>query len=301
MLSTVSTTVPPARMRLDEPKKPTERTASPDPDDAIETVVRTRFSGGARTRGSDAVVREEPLEIQLGAASLAVVMRTPGDDEDLALGFLVTERVVRSRAEVLSVRHSSVAATPRSEGNVVRVSLAPGVAVDLERLRRNLYASASCGICGKATLDAVLADLPPLEDGLRLPAAFFAGLADRVLERQAVFAETGGIHAAALVSADGRILAVREDVGRHNAVDKVVGWAAADDRLPLAGHVLFVSGRVSYEIAQKALAARIPVVAAVSAPSSLAVELAERAGMTLVTFLRGDRFNVHGREDRITG
>jgi FdhD protein len=179
--------------------------------------------------------------------------------------------------------------------------LAEGITVDFERLRRNLYASASCGLCGKATIDAVLAVAPPLDDAARFPASFFAALPERLRAAQDAFSRTGGLHAAALVAPDGSFLAAREDVGRHNAVDKVVGWALRAERLPLAGHVLLVSGRVSYEIAQKALAARIPVVAAVSAPSSLAVDLAVRAGMTLVAFLRGDSFNLYGATERVVG
>jgi FdhD protein len=179
------------------------------------------------------------------------------------------------------------------------VHLRPGVDVDLERLRRHLYASSSCGVCGKASIEQALATAPPLSDRVRLEAGFFLGLPGRLREGQAVFAETGGLHAAALFSTDGSLRVLREDIGRHNAVDKVVGWAVDEGRLPLAGQVLLVSGRLSFEVAQKALAARIPVVAAVSAPSSLAIELAERAGLTLVGFLREGGFNVYGARERI--
>ncbi len=265
----------------------------------MASVSLTRFESGRASAAKDSVAREEPLEIQIGGASLAVVMRTPGHDEELARGLLVTERVIRSPSDVASVRHCTVAQSPEAEGNVIRVTLAPGVAVDLERLRRNLYASASCGICGKATLENVLATAPPLDDPSTFPAAYFRGLPERLREAQVVFAETGGLHAAGLFDRAGELLVVREDVGRHNAVDKVIGWALERGRLPLAGHVLGVSGRISYEIAQKALVARIPVIAAVSAPSSLAVELAESARMALVGFLRGGSFNVYGRRERI--
>ena len=247
----------------------------------------------------DAVAREEPLEIRLGGAPLAVVMRTPGDDEDLALGFLVSERVVRSPADVVSVRHAAQLAAPEAEENAIQVVLAPGVEVDLDALRRNLYASASCGICGKATLENVLREAPPLDDASRFPAALLYDLPQRLAGAQPVFAATGGLHAAALFDADGGLLVVRADVGRHNAVDKVIGWALRRGRFPLSGHLLLVSGRVSYEIAQKALVARLPLVAAVSAPSSLAVDLAERSGMALVGFLRGATLNVYGRSERI--
>jgi FdhD protein len=192
-----------------------------------------------------------------------------------------------------------VVADPASEDNVIRVTLRRGLRVDLERLRRNLYASSSCGICGKATIDNVLQTAPPLSDASRFAARFFHALPKRLRESQAVFSQTGGLHAAGIFSSQGDLLVVREDVGRHNAVDKAIGWAVRGDRLPLGGHVLMVSGRISYEIVQKALAARIPVVAAVSAPSSLAIELAERAGMMLIGFLRGSGFNVYGQQERI--
>jgi FdhD protein len=258
-----------------------------------------RFRGGASRACDDPVAREEPLEIRLGGASLAVVMRTPGHDRELALGFLVTERVVDDAAQVESVRHCGRGGEPGAEDNVIQAVLAPGVEVDLDRLRRNLFASSSCGLCGKATVENALATAPPLDDATRVDAALLPRLASALEQGQEVFARTGGLHGAALFTPSGERAVVREDVGRHNAVDKVVGWALTGGRLPLTGHTLMVSGRISYEIVQKALAARIPVVAAVSAPTSLAVELAERAGLTLVGFLRGDGFNVYGRRDRI--
>jgi FdhD protein len=267
-----------------------------DVDDGARLIDLVRCDGDAIVADRDLVVREEPLEIQLRGVTLAVVMRTPGHDAELVRGLLVTERVVRCAADVAAVRHCSVVTDPDAEENVVGVTLRDGVAIDLEALRRNLYASSSCGVCGKATIENALAVAPPLDDAARFAPAFFRGLADRLVAQQVVFARTGGLHAAALVAPDGELLIVREDIGRHNAVDKVVGWALERDRLPLAGHVLMVSGRISFEIAQKALAARIPVVAAVSAPSSLAVQLADLAGMMLVGFLRAARFNVYGRD-----
>ncbi len=263
-------------------------------------VAMWRCEGDRAEPGEDVVAREEPLEIRLGGAPLAVVMRTPGDDEELAAGFLVSERVVRSPEEIASLRHAP-GVDPEAEDNAIQVVLAPGVEVDLDALRRNLYASSSCGICGKATLENVLRDAPPLDDPARFAPGFFYGLPGRLAEAQPVFSRTGGLHAAGLFDAQGRLLVAREDVGRHNAVDKVVGWALQRGRVPLAGHVLLVSGRISYEIAQKALVARLPVVAGVSAPSSLAVELAERSGMALVGFLRGTRLNVYGRRERVVG
>jgi FdhD protein len=264
-------------------------------------VARVRFLGEHGEAVVDAVAVEEPLEIQLGGAPLAVVMRTPGHDVELALGFLVTERVVAAPEQVLSVRHCRAVSDPDASENVMRVVLAAGVEVDLDALRRNLYASSSCGICGKATIANALVSAPPLEDASRFEAAFFTALPQRLEAVQPAFAATGGLHAAGLFAPDGELLVVREDVGRHNAVDKVIGWALRAGRLPLAGHVLLVSGRISYELVQKALVARIPVLAAVSAPSSLAVELAESARLTLVGFLRGRSFNVYGESSRVCG
>jgi FdhD protein len=268
------------------------------PDDSAR-VARVRYAGGQGQPEQDSVAIEEPLEIQLGGAPLAVVMRTPGHDPELALGFLVTERVVASPAQIESVRHCRAVPDPDASENVIRVVLAPGVAVDLDALRRNLYASSSCGICGKATIENALASAPPLADESRFDTGFFPPLPGRLQAAQPAFAVTGGLHAAGLFAPDGRLLVVREDVGRHNAVDKVIGWALREGRLPLTGHVLLVSGRISYELVQKALVARIPVLAAVSAPSSLAVDLAERARLTLVGFLRGASFNVYGERSRV--
>jgi FdhD protein len=270
-------------------------------DDAIRPVDLLRCDAERAVAGRDLVAREEPLEIQLRGATLAVVMRTPGHDAELVRGFLVTERVVQRAADIAAIRHCDVVTDAAADGNVVNVTLRAGVAVDLESLRRNLFASSSCGVCGKATIDNALAVAPPLDDPARFAAAFFAGAADHLAAQQPVFARTGGLHGAALFAPTGALLVVREDVGRHNAVDKVIGWALERDRLPLAGHALMVSGRISFEIVQKALAARIPVVAAVSAPTSLAVELAERAGMMLVGFVRGARSNVYGARARWAG
>jgi FdhD protein len=266
----------------------------------LARVSRSQWAAGAQAQSEDFVVREEPLEIRLGAVPVAVVMRTPGHDEDLARGFLVTERIVTDARQIRAVRHCAVVETPEAEDNVILVELAPEVVVDLDRLRRNLYASSSCGICGKATIENVLASAPPLDDGLRMSAEAVYELPGRMRSAQAVFDRTGGLHAAAIATPDGSIHAVREDVGRHNAVDKIIGWAIASGRT-LAGHALMVSGRVSYEIVQKALAARIPLVAGVSAPSSLAVELARASRMTLVGFLRERGMSVYAGEERIAG
>ncbi len=270
-----------------------------DLDEAAPSVPVIHFDGVDAVARRDAVAAEGPLEIQLGGASLAVVMRTPGNDQELALGFLVTERVVAAPEQVLSLRHCSLARDPDARDNVIQAVLRDDVEVDLERLRRNLYASSSCGICGKASIENVLASAPPLDDPARFSPEFLFRLPAQLRRSQAVFDRTGGLHAAGLFGPDGSLLVVREDVGRHNAVDKVIGWALRERRLPLRGHVLMVSGRISFEVVQKALAGRIPLLAAVSAPSSLAVELAESAGLTLVGFLRGRALNVYGQRERV--
>lgn len=264
-------------------------------------VATARFDREGAREAADRVAHEEPLEIQVQGAPLAVVMRTPGHDAELVTGFLLTERVVRGLEDVASLRHCDEAPSPEAADNVVRVRLRPGVGLDVEALRRNLFASSSCGVCGKATLENALATAPPLTDPARFPAALLHALPERLRAAQPLFEETGGLHAAGLFDAEGHLLVAREDVGRHNAVDKVVGWSAREGRLPLGGHVLLVSGRISYEIVQKALAARCPLVAAVSAPSSLAVSLAEAAGVALVGFLRGGRMNVYGARERVVG
>lgn len=257
-----------------------------------------RFKGGARAADRDVVVEEEPLEIQIQGASVAVLMRTPGHDEELALGFVVTERVVRSVDEVVSVEHCTVVPDPEAEENVIRVRLRDGVDLDLERLRRNLYASSSCGVCGKATLENALQVAAPLDDDQRFSPKVLYALPDKLRAAQEVFDETGGLHAAGVFSPEGELVVLREDVGRHNAVDKVVG-AVLGAGGSLSGRALLVSGRVSFEIVQKAAAARIPVVAGISAPSSLAVRLAGALGVTLVGFLRGDSMNVYARAERL--
>jgi FdhD protein len=267
--------------------------------DGVRTANVLRVSGTTHAPARDCVAHEEPLEIQLAGTPLAVVMRTPGHDLELVTGFLVTERVVESLDEVESVRHCNDSPSSDAEANVVRVTLAPGVRPDLERLRRNQFASSSCGVCGKATLENALATAPALKDGLHMATSALTALPARLRATQPVFDETGGLHAAGLFDGEGRLLVAREDVGRHNAVDKAVGWAARGGHLPLAGTALLVSGRASFEIVQKALAARIPIVAAVSAPSSLAVSLAEAAGIALVGFLRGAGFNVYSHPERI--
>jgi FdhD protein len=262
----------------------------------------TRLVAGAVTRRADTLVVEEPLEIRVEGRALAVTMRTPGDDFDLVAGFLTTEGMLRAAADVAAMRYCAGAdGDGRNTYNVVDVTLAPGVAAPEASLDRNFYTTSSCGVCGKASLDAVRLATPydPASDPVEVSAAVLSALPGRLREAQRVFDSTGGLHAAGLFTADGEPVCVREDVGRHNAVDKVVGWALRAGRLPLAGHVLQVSGRASFELVQKAAMAGLPVLAAVSAPSSLAVELAEEVGMTLAGFVREERMNLYAHPDRV--
>jgi FdhD protein len=261
-----------------------------------------RIRGPVRTTRPDTVAAEEPLEIRLNGTPLAVTMRTPGDDFDLVHGFLATEGVIRSEDDVAALRYcNSVDDDGRNTYNVVDVDLAPGVEPPDTALDRNFYTSSSCGVCGKASIDAIRTRTPfaVVADAVRVPLDVLLALPDRLRAAQQVFDKTGGLHAAGLFTAAGELVALREDVGRHNAVDKVVGDAVRAGRLPLAGHVLMVSGRASFELTQKAAMAGIPVLAAVSAPSSLAVELAREVGITLVGFLRGDGCNVYTCPERL--
>ncbi|MER7998298.1 MULTISPECIES: formate dehydrogenase accessory sulfurtransferase FdhD [unclassified Streptomyces] len=262
-----------------------------------------RIRNGAVSSRPDTLVAEEPLEIRLNGKPLAITMRTPGDDFALATGFLVSEGVIGSASEVRSVVYCAGAQDDGSNTyNVVDVQLTPGVPVPDITLERNVYTTSSCGLCGKASLDAVrttarfpIADTPPV----RVEPTLLSALPDRLRAAQQVFDRTGGLHAAALFSEAGELLDIREDVGRHNAVDKLVGRALRQDLLPLSRAILLVSGRASFELAQKAVMAGIPVLAAVSAPSSLAVDLAAETGLTLVGFLRGASMNVYAGEERI--
>ena len=246
---------------------------------------------------------EEPLEIRVGGRSLAVTMRTPGHDFDLAAGFLVSEGVI-TRSENFSSARYCAGATDAGLNlfNILDVSLAPGVAPPDPRLERSFYTTSSCGLCGKASIDAVRTHsaYEVRDDGLRVDTALLSTFPPMLRAEQAVFEKTGGLHAAALFDGgSGKMLVLREDVGRHNAVDKVIGWALKEDRLPLRGTVLMVSGRASFELTQKALMAGIPVLAAVSAPSSLAAEMAAEVGMTLVGFLRGSSMVIYAGSERI--
>ncbi|MFF1356758.1 formate dehydrogenase accessory sulfurtransferase FdhD [Streptomyces sp. NPDC058297] len=262
-----------------------------------------RIRDGQVSSRPDTLVAEEPLEIRLNGKPLAITMRTPGDDFALAAGFLVSEGVLGARDELQSIVYCAGATEDGSNTyNVVDVRTAPGLVLPDITLERNVYTTSSCGLCGKASLDAVrtttrfaIDDTPPV----RIEPSLLASLPDRLREAQRVFDRTGGLHAAALFSEAGELLDIREDVGRHNAVDKIVGRALQNGTLPLSRAILLVSGRASFELAQKAVMAGIPVLAAVSAPSSLAVDLAAESGLTLVGFLRGPNMNVYAGEHRI--
>ncbi len=261
-----------------------------------------RIRGALRTQRPDTVAAEEPLEIRLSGTPLAVTMRTPGDDFDLVHGFLATEGVIGSADDVAALRYcDSVDADGRNTYNVVDVDLAAGVQAPATALDRNFLTSSSCGVCGKASIEAIRTRTryDVAADPVVVPLDLLLDLPERLRAAQQVFERTGGLHAAGLFTGAGDVVAVREDVGRHNAVDKVVGDAVRAGRVPAAGTVLVVSGRASFELTQKAAMAGIPVLAAVSAPSSLAVELAADVGITLVGFLRGDGCNVYTRQDRI--
>lgn len=262
-------------------------------------VVRIR--DGRVSERPDTLAGEEPLEIRVDGRRLTVTMRTPGDDFALATGFLVSEGVVSRAEDVTRVLYCAGAAPGEPNTyNTVEVRLAGSVPPPAASLQRHVYTSSSCGLCGRTSLDAVrTAARWPLASGPELEPGLLARLPDRLRAEQRIFARTGGLHAAALFAADGTLLDVREDVGRHNAVDKLVGRALTDGALPLDGTVLVVSGRASFELVQKAVMAGVPVLAAVSAPSSLAVDLAEESGLTLVGFLRGDSMNVYAGAGRL--
>jgi FdhD protein len=259
----------------------------------------TRISVGAEAvRRIDTLTSEEPLEIRVGRKPLAVTMRTPGDELDLALGFLFTEGIIGAADEV----HSAILCagdTDENTFNVVDVTLAPHVPEPDLGAERNFYTTSSCGVCGKASIDAIRVRSRYAVDGPTVSPVVLAQLPDRLRDAQRGFARTGGLHAAGLFTAEGDLLAAREDVGRHNAVDKLVGWALRENRLPLSGLVLLLSGRAGFELVQKAWMAGVGLVAAVSAPSTLAVDLAEEAGMTLVGFLRAPTMNVYSHPARV--
>jgi len=266
------------------------------PQRSVEWTQVTEWNAGSVRCVQDSLAAEEPLEIRVDGTPVAVTMRTPGHDVELAAGFLFTEGMISSREQIAAIK--SNAAEQGAGRNVVDVELRDAD-FDREALRRNFFTASSCGICGKASIEAIRRrDLPVIEPGFRIEPELLCRLPETLRGEQAVFNRTGGLHAAALFDAQGELVMVREDIGRHNAVDKVIGWALNEGCCPLRRHVLMVSGRGGFEIVQKALAAGIPVVASVSAPSSLAVKLAREAGLTLIGFLRGRRFVVYSGESR---
>ena len=258
-------------------------------------VVRHR-PGEAVQEAEDWLAREEPLEIRVRGRSVAVTMRTPGNDAELACGFLVTEGIIQAREDVVEVAHCEAGEAAKC-GNVINVFVSPSVEVNFDELTRHVFATSSCGLCGKASIESVHQHFAPVREVPKLRAEVLRNLPEKLIPAQTAFSKTGGVHAAAVFSLEGELIVLREDVGRHNAMDKVVGWALLNGTLPLKNCVLLVSGRASFEIMQKALAARIPMVAAVSAPSSLAVEFARESGQALVGFLRGGSFNVYAGEE----
>jgi len=263
---------------------------------SIELTRVTEWVNGQVRAHEDSLAAEEPLEIRIGARSLAVTMRTPGHDEELAAGFLLTEGIIASRTQIAAIQRPDASKGPSC--NLVSVEL-QNCAFDADKLQRNFYATSSCGICGKASIEAVRSrGLRALAGGFVVDPEILCTLPERLRANQQVFGRTGGLHAAALFDVNGELLALREDVGRHNAVDKVVGWALLRDLVPLSEYVLMVSGRGGFEIVQKALGAGIPVVASVSAPSSLAVQLAKELNLTLIGFLRERRFVIYAGQER---
>lgn len=276
--------------------------------DAVSVPIVKVTSEGCASE-VDTLAVEEPLEIRLGFGPMAsrsrqtvsLTMRTPGSDLELAAGFLFTEGIIESRDEILELRSLGPRLGPGNHHNVVRVDLRPQVDPDLGRLQRHFYTTSSCGVCGKTSLEALetTIGLPPLTGALRVDAEVLLRLPEVLRSRQELFGRTGGLHASALFTPDGRLLCIREDVGRHNALDKLIGAQLLEGNLPLSSHVILLSGRASFELLQKAFVAGSPVVAAVGAPSSLAVELAERFGITLVGWLRGGRFSIYSHPERI--
>lgn len=267
----------------------------------VRRRVRRLNSNHVVTR-SETLVVEEPLEIRVNGKAIAVTMRTPGSDIELAQGFLLTEGIIGERNDVVSAQYC-LGTTPHGANtyNVLNISLADGVPIPEVDPTRNFYTTSSCGVCGKASLDAVqLTSRYHLsQDSSTVAAHTLSAMPEQLRNKQTVFASTGGLHGAALFMMDGTALVAREDIGRHNAVDKVIGWALEHHQIPLIATVLLVSGRASFELCQKAVMAGIPVLAAVSAPSSLAVDLAERSGVTLVAFLRGESMNVYSHPHRV--
>jgi FdhD protein len=270
--------------------------------DAFRAVDVMRVTAGGRATTVDRTATEEPLEIRLHNRPFAVIMRTPGADLELAAGFLLAERVLSCADDLGLIEHCTDPSAEHPE-NIVNVTLASRSEQALDAIlaaRRQVTTNSSCGLCGRLTIESLRVDAPPFDAACTLPSAVLLDLPGRLRSAQTIFNETGGLHAAGVFARDGSVVEFAEDVGRHNAVDKVIGRLLIRESLPLSEHVLFVSGRTSFEIVQKAVLAGIPFVASVSAPSSLAVELASELGVTLAGFVRGDTFNVYAHPERIS-
>jgi FdhD protein len=270
-------------------------------DQSILTVPVQKVEGESSSGFQDLLAVEEPLEIRIGAKTISLTMRTPGHDFDLAAGFLFTEGILQSAAQIQSMRRSESNGNSRQSGNSVTIELQPGVDVDFDRLQRNFYTTSSCGVCGKASIAALHAQGCPVlpKKCPTVDSALIHRLPESLRREQAVFERTGGLHAAALFDTQGKLVLLREDVGRHNALDKLIGAELLNNGTPLHDRLLLVSGRASFELIQKALMAGIPILAAVGAPSSLAVETAQRFNMTLLGFVRDQRFNIYSGAARI--
>ena len=274
----------------------------------VRNIEVTRFSSGQAERKPDLVAVEEPLEIRIGFGSqsnrvqksLAVTMRTPGQDIELTLGFLFTEGIIQNLDQIESVKHCSDAGQLVND-NIIRAELKPEVAIDFEKLQRHFYTTSSCGVCGKSSIESVRIGCRSVDSDLICASDMMVSLPDRIKLAQPVFEHTGGLHASALFDKDGNLELLREDVGRHNALDKVIGHSLFKSKIPLTHSILLVSGRASFELVQKACMAGIPILAAIGAPSSLAVDLAREMGMTLVGFARAQRFNIYCGHARVAG
>lgn len=269
-----------------------------------ETMINRISAAGSRPE-IDSLAVEEPLEIRIQLPgspkhkAISITMRTPGDDFDLAAGFLFTEGILQNAEHVKNIRFCGLPAKDKNIKNTLVVELADGVRIDLKRLERHFYTTSSCGVCGKSSIEALHTGVKKLNDAFRVNSEIIHQLPDTLRAAQAVFERTGGLHASALFEADGKLDILREDVGRHNALDKVIGAKFMAGQMPLSDRILLVSGRASFELVQKGLMAAIPVLAAVGAPSSLAVELAREFGMTLIGFVRDGRFNIYTGEERV--
>jgi FdhD protein len=293
----------------------------------VREVAMQRMTGSAFSQDRDFLAAEEPLEIRVEGHNIAIVMRTPGEDRELAAGFLVTEGLLHTASDLVDIRHQHHCLSPardvsgrridvnealpdkaasrtglemnRSDGNVINVELKKPEAMDLKKLTRHVFTSSTCGICSKSSIEAVRQQFSSIEDDFEVNPQVLFDLPALLSSAQESFKRTGGLHACALFDSAGNLLVIREDLGRHNALDKVIGWALLKDSLPLCQHILLLSGRTSFKMMQKALAAGVPIVGAISAPSSLAAEFERDSGQTLVGFLRGERMNIYAGGERI--